>query len=108
MFFFSVPPGTPVISSPDIIMYQQTVTLTCTVIGGSPAPTVKWRRDDQVIDDTFTFENNAYVNRYTFTATQEEHLEVFECQSANGVLQDALTTTIYVRVYSKCANPSLL
>ena len=98
---FSVPPGAPVITGPQIIIFGQQVTLTCTVTDGQPTPTVKWLRDNVVIDDTYTISGNQVINTYSFQASSQEHLEVFECQSENGVLQNPLSRTIFVEVYSK-------
>ena len=83
-------------------MEGQRYTLTCIVSGGNPAPSVRWLRDNQVIDEVLeSSTGNTYVNEYTFTATNNEHLEVFECQSENGVLQNPLSTTKFVLVLYK-------
>ncbi|VDI40482.1 Hypothetical predicted protein, partial [Mytilus galloprovincialis] len=101
------PPGAPIITAPQTIKRNDQITLTCTVKGGSPPPSVKWLRDDIVIDETFTTTQSSdgpiVVNTYSFVADDEEHLEVFECQSDNGVLQNPLSRTIFVEVWSKYA-----
>ena len=95
------------ITAPQTIKRNDQITLTCTVKGGSPPPSVKWLRDDIVIDETFTTTQSSdgpiVVNTYSFVADNEEHLEVFECQSDNGVLQNPLSRTIFVEVWSKYA-----
>ena len=100
-----VPPGSLEITAPQTIILGQTYALKCTVTGGNPATTVKWLRDSQIdrliIDDTITSSGNTYINEYEFTASADEHLEVFECQSENGVLQNPLSKTTFVEVYSK-------
>ncbi|XP_076091547.1 uncharacterized protein LOC143063333 isoform X5 [Mytilus galloprovincialis] len=106
------PPGPPVITAPQTIKKDQQITLTCTVKGGSPSPTAKWLRDDIVIDDTYTTTQSAdgpvVVNTYSFVADEEEHLEVFECQSDNGVLQNPLSRTIFVEVWRPPTMPVLV
>ena len=91
-----MPPGAPVITGPQIIIFGQQVTLTCTVTDGQPTPTVKWLRDNVVIDETYTISGNTVVNTYSFQASSQEHLEVFECQSENGVLQNPKATTWHI------------
>ncbi|XP_052093026.1 titin-like isoform X12 [Mytilus californianus] len=103
-----IPPGAPSITGPQVIIKDDQVTLTCTVIGGSPTPTVKWLRDDTVIDDSSTTSGNQVVNTYSFTASSREHLEVFECQSENGVLQNPLSRTKFVEVYRPPITPVLV
>ncbi|XP_063424603.1 hemicentin-1-like isoform X2 [Mytilus trossulus] len=106
------PPGAPIITSPPAIKKDDQITLTCTVNGGSPSPSVKWLRDDIVIDDTYTTTQTAdgplVVNTYSFVADNEEHLEVFECQSENGVLQNPLSRTIFVEVWRPPTMPVLV
>ncbi|CAC5372891.1 unnamed protein product [Mytilus coruscus] len=102
-----VPPGSPVITGPEIIMMGETVTLTCTVNGGSPPPTVKWFVNDVVIDDTATTVGSTTLNSFTFTAVAKDHLKVFECQTENGVLQNPLSRTQFIRVH-RTPNPPIL
>ncbi|VDI13507.1 obscurin-RhoGEF [Mytilus galloprovincialis] len=102
-----VPPGSPVITGPDTIMMGDIVTLTCTVHGGSPPPTVKWFVNDAVIDDTSTFTGGTTHNSYTFTAVETDHHKVFECQTDNGVLQNPLSRTQFIRVYRSPNPPTL-
>ena len=100
-FVFSVPPGAPSITGPQVIIMGNQYTLICTVNGGIPTPTVKWLRDDSVIDDSYTTVGQVTTNEYTFTASSAEHLEVFECQSENGILQNPLSRTVFVEVNRK-------
>lgn len=103
-----IPPGAPSITGPQVIIKGDQVTLTCTVNGGSPTPTVKWLRDDVVVDDSSTTSGTTVVNTYSFTASNDEHLEVFECQSENGVLQNPLSRTKFVEVYRPPITPVLV
>lgn len=103
-----IPPGAPSITGPQVIIQGDQVTLTCTVNGGSPTPTVKWLRDDKVVDDSSTTSGTTVVNTYSFTASNDEHLEVFECQSENGVLQNPLSRTKFVEVYRPPTTPVLV
>lgn len=105
--FTQVPPGIPIITGPQVIIFGDSVTLTCTVTGGDPAPTVKWLRNDQMIDESTFTSGGSIVNEYSFTASMNEHLAVFECQSDNGVLQNPLTRTKFVEVYRKPTAPVL-
>lgn len=98
---FIVPPGVPMISGPQVIIMDDKVTLTCTVRSGKPDPSVRWLRDDTVIDETYTIVGGITTNNYTFTASANEQFAVFECQSENGLLQNPLSRTIFVEVYSK-------
>ena len=98
---FVAPPGSPVITGPAVIKNGETVTIRCSSTGGDPTPTVKWLRDETVFDATSTTSGGVTVNEYTFTASPAEHLEVFECQVENGVLQNPLTSTLFVIVNSR-------
>ncbi|CAG2188121.1 CHRNA3 [Mytilus edulis] len=102
-----VPPGAPVITGPQVIVKGDSVTLTCTVTGGAPTPTVNWLRDSVVIDSTSITSGNTVTNTYSFTASDAEHLAVYECQSENGVLQNPLSRTKFVEVYRSPTPPRL-
>ena len=95
------PPGPPVITGPAVIKNGETVTIRCSSTGGDPTPTAKWFRDDTVFDATSTTSGGVTVNEYTFTASPAEHLAVFECRVDNGVLQNPLTSTLFVIVNSR-------
>lgn len=100
---FQSPPGTPTITGPHIIERNTQVTLQCTSFGGYPEPTVTWLRDDQVITTgvSITRMDSTVISSLTFTATFHEHLQVFECQADNGVLNNPLSTTVLVEVSCK-------
>ncbi|CAG2240200.1 unnamed protein product [Mytilus edulis] len=95
-----VPPGSPSITGPQIIIAGDSVTLICTVLRGDPTPTVKWFHNSNVIDNSSSVNGSVVTNTYSFQATFDQHQTVFECQSENGVLQNPLTTTIFVEVYT--------
>jgi hypothetical protein len=105
--FIVAPPGSPTIIAPTFIVEGNTVTLTCTSEGGSPAPTVKWYRgsnNGQLVDETSTTSNGKTTNSYSFVADPTHHLSVYECQVDNNVLQNPLTTTWFFQVYSMYIN----
>ncbi|XP_076091539.1 uncharacterized protein LOC143063331 isoform X5 [Mytilus galloprovincialis] len=102
-----IPPGVPMISGPQVIIMDDKVTLTCTVSSGKPDPSVRWLRDDTVIDETYTIVGGITTNNYTFTASANEQFAVFECQSENGLLQNPLSRTIFVEVYKTPRTPVL-
>ncbi|CAG2190166.1 unnamed protein product [Mytilus edulis] len=95
------------ISGPQVIIMDDKVTLTCTVSSGKPDPSVRWLRDDTVIDETYTIVGGITTNNYTFTASANEQFAVFECQSENGLLQNPLSRTIFVEVYKTPRTPVL-
>ncbi|VDI12744.1 Hypothetical predicted protein [Mytilus galloprovincialis] len=95
------------ISGPQVIIMDDKVTLTCTVSSGKPDPSVRWLRDDTVIDETYTIVGGRTTNNYTFTASANEQFAVFECQSENGLLQNPLSRTIFVEVYKTPRTPVL-
>lgn len=100
--FFSVPPGSPVItSSKDRIEIGDTITLTCTSKRGVPAPSVKWYRGENEISPIYNTVGDLTTNTYTFTASDRDQFAVYECRVFNNVLQNPLTNTIFIIVYSK-------
>ncbi|VDI52923.1 Hypothetical predicted protein [Mytilus galloprovincialis] len=97
-----IPPGSPVIDGPQVIVLNSQITLTCTSSRGDPPPSVKWFFDDSEITTgiSTTTAGTAVTTSLTFTATKNYHLEFLECQAENGVLQNPLSNTIYIEVHS--------
>ncbi|XP_052080685.1 peroxidasin homolog [Mytilus californianus] len=95
------PPGQPQIIGSHLYDLGDTVTLSCSSTGGNPLPTVNWLRDDNVITTGITSSSvsGMVTTALTFTAGLEDHLEVFECQAENGVLQKPLATATYIELY---------
>ncbi|CAG2194007.1 unnamed protein product [Mytilus edulis] len=104
-----IPPGPPVIDGPQVIVLNSQITLTCTSARGDPPPTVKWLKDDQEITTgiSTTTAGTAVTTSLTFTATLDDHIEVYECQAENGVLQNPLSTTKYIEVHFSPQAPTL-
>ncbi|XP_071176353.1 cell adhesion molecule 4-like [Mytilus edulis] len=104
-----IPPGSPVIDGPPVIVLNSQITLTCTSARGDPPPTVKWFFDDTEITTgvSTTTVGTAVTTSLTFTATMDDHLEVVECQAENGVLQNPLSTTKYMEVHFSPQAPVL-
>ncbi|XP_052061923.1 hemicentin-1-like [Mytilus californianus] len=104
-----IPPGSPVIDVPQVIVLNSQITFLCTSPRGSPTPTVKWFKDDTEITTgiSTTTSGTAVTTSLTFTATLDDHLEIFECQAENGVLQNPLTTTKYIEVHYSPHAPTL-
>ncbi|CAG2210688.1 unnamed protein product [Mytilus edulis] len=98
-----IPPGSPVIDGPQVIVLNSQITLTCTSPRGDPPPSVKWFFDDSEITTgiSTTTAGTAVTTSLTFTATKNYHLEFLECQAENGVLQNPLSNTIYIEVHYK-------
>ncbi|CAG2244376.1 unnamed protein product [Mytilus edulis] len=95
------PPGQPEITGSHQYNLGDTVKMICRSIGGNPLSTLNWLRDDNVITNGISSSTNNGVttSTLTFTAGLKDHLEVFECQANNGVLNKPLTTTTYIEVY---------
>ncbi|CAC5385134.1 unnamed protein product [Mytilus coruscus] len=104
-----IPPGSPVITGPQIIVLNSQITLLCTSPGGNPTPTVKWFKDDTEITTgiSTTISGTAVTTSLTFTASSYYHLKVLECQAENGVLVNPLTTSRYVEVNFSPQAPTL-
>ncbi|VDI57907.1 Hypothetical predicted protein, partial [Mytilus galloprovincialis] len=104
-----IPPGSPVIDGPQVVVQNSQITLTCTSARGDPQPTVKWLEDDTEITTgvSTTTSGTAVTTSLTFTATLDDHLEVYECQAENGVLQNPLTTTKFVELHYSPDTPTL-
>ncbi|CAC5415121.1 unnamed protein product [Mytilus coruscus] len=104
---FVVAPGYPNITGSTLTVEGNSVTLTCTSSGGNPVPTVYWYRNNQLVDDTQTTTNGVTTNTYTLVADKSHNLAVFECQVDNSVLQNTLSTTWYLQVYTVPNQPTL-
>jgi hypothetical protein len=52
-------------SRPAVIKNRDSVTIICSSTGGDPTPTVKWLRDNVVLDATSTTSGGVTVNEYT-------------------------------------------
>ncbi|XP_076111872.1 uncharacterized protein LOC143080082 isoform X2 [Mytilus galloprovincialis] len=105
---FTIPPGSPVIDGPQVVVQNSQITLTCTSARGDPPPTVKWLKDDTEITTgvSTTTAGTTVTTSLTFTATKDDHLEVYECQAENGVLQNPLSTTKFVEVHYSPDTPT--
>ncbi|CAC5377805.1 unnamed protein product [Mytilus coruscus] len=106
---FGQSPGTPIITGRNLTFQGHNGSLTCTSVGGKPAPTVKWYRNITMIDDTMdtTTVPNITRNTYSYTADISYHLAVFECRVENGVLESYLSATIFLHVYKEPDQPTL-
>ncbi|CAC5393161.1 unnamed protein product [Mytilus coruscus] len=93
-----IPPGDPTIIGPSEILLNDNVTLTCSSAGGDPLPTLMWLRGDVRVNSTQTTVNGVTTSKLNFIASKEDHLEVFECQVDNKVLQNALVRSIFVEL----------
>ncbi|XP_071149589.1 synaptogenesis protein syg-2-like [Mytilus edulis] len=95
------PPGQPLITGSHQYHLGDSIRMICRSTGGNPSPTLNWLRDGNVITNGISRSTNSGVttSTLTFTAGLEDHLEVFECQADNGVLNKPLATTTYIEVY---------
>ncbi|CAG2194109.1 HMCN [Mytilus edulis] len=102
-------PGTPIITGRNLTFQGKEGSLTCTSLGGNPAPTVKWFRKAALIDDILDTPKvpNVTRNTYNYTADISYHLAVFECRVDNTVLQSYLSATIFLEVYKEPNTPML-
>ncbi|VDI14047.1 Hypothetical predicted protein [Mytilus galloprovincialis] len=77
------------------------VTLSCSSTGGNPLPTVNWLRDGKIITTGIGRSTSSGVttSTLTFIAGLDDHLEVFECQADNDILQNPLSSTTYIELY---------
>ncbi|VDI45235.1 Hypothetical predicted protein [Mytilus galloprovincialis] len=98
MLSILVPPGDPAITGPSEIMLNDNVTLTCSSNGGDPFPTLTWLRGDVRLTTTQNTVNGITTSTINFIASREDHLEVFECQVDNKVLQNALVRSFYLEL----------
>jgi len=74
------------------------MTLTCTALGGRPAPTFSWvipveyqQEDSSSLQEDETYES---VSKITFTPTYEENNEEVECHAINDVMDESLEDKI--------------
>ncbi|XP_052060300.1 uncharacterized protein LOC127700727 [Mytilus californianus] len=93
-----IPPGDPTIIGPSEILLNDNVTLTCSSAGGDPLPTLTWLRGDVRVTTTQTTVNGITSSTLNFIASREYHLQVFECQVDNKVLQNYLVRTFSVEL----------
>lgn len=77
--------------------------MSCQSTGGHPSPTVKWFKDNTEITHgiTSTTTSRTVTTTWTFIASLNVHLEAYECQAENGVLQNPLSSTVFIEVYCK-------
>ncbi|XP_076088318.1 hemicentin-1-like [Mytilus galloprovincialis] len=94
-------PGQPQIVGAQRYELGDIVTLSCSSTGGNPLPTVNWLRDGNIITTGIGRSTSSGVttSTLTFIAGLDDHLEVFECQADNDILQNPLSSTIYIELY---------
>ncbi|CAC5385133.1 unnamed protein product [Mytilus coruscus] len=72
--------------------------MSCSSDGGNPSPSFVWLRDDNVISTgtNSSIFSNVTTTTLTFTATEDDNRQVYECQADNGFVQRPLVKTTYI------------
>ncbi|XP_033729173.1 signal-regulatory protein beta-1-like [Pecten maximus] len=99
-------PSTPTISSPTVNTIKEgPVNFTCETVGGSPTPTVKWYKNNVLVDQTYFTDSSSGVsvskNVYSTNIQFSDKNTAFRCEVENSATTTPLTvsktfTDIYV------------
>ncbi|OWF42447.1 Hemicentin-1 [Mizuhopecten yessoensis] len=106
-------PSNPTISSPTVNTIEEgTVTFTCETEGGSPTPTVKWYKDNTLVDDTSFTDSSSGVsihkNIYSANIQFSDKNVVFKCEVENSATSSPLTVTkSFSDIYVEPSSPVL-
>lgn len=98
------PPGTPEItgySSGQVIREGDTVRLLCVSRGGNPLPQVKWYRNSEQIDISYTTDSvdARSLNEYTFSVRRVDNDAIYRCEASNTASAAPLTSEVSLNVY---------
>eukprot|EP00105_Crassostrea_gigas_P045483 XP_019929631.1 PREDICTED: hemicentin-1-like [Crassostrea gigas] len=104
-------PGNPNLAGDYEKNEGETVTLSCSAIGGNPLPSVQWYKNQQLVDPGSSSSGNGdgiytvgsstvTYNNYTFTVSRSDNLVSYICKVQNSLmaspLERAWTISIYV------------
>nr|XP_022326669.1 nephrin-like isoform X2 [Crassostrea virginica] len=98
------PPGTPEItgySSGQVTREGDTLRLLCVSKGGNPLPQVKWFRNNEQIDISYTTDSAdaQSLNEYTFSVRREDNGAIYRCEASNTASIAPLTSEVILNVY---------
>lgn len=88
----------------------ETVTLSCSSVGGNPLPSVQWYKNTQLVDAGSSANGNGdgvysvgsttvTYNNYTFTVSRSDNLVSYICRVQNSVQTNPLTRSWTISVY---------
>lgn len=76
--------------------------------GGNPLPQVKWFRNNEQIDISYTTDSAdaQSLNEYTFSVRREDNGAIYRCEASNTASIAPLTSEVTLNVYCKSrSNP---
>ncbi|XP_022256692.1 synaptogenesis protein syg-2-like [Limulus polyphemus] len=81
----------------------QSLTLTCSVTGGKPRPSLTWWRDYTLLDDNYTFCSDEIVENRIFIPEleREDFRVVLTCQASNNNITIPASTTVTLKLNLK-------
>ncbi|XP_048778626.2 hemicentin-1-like isoform X2 [Ostrea edulis] len=94
----------------------ETVTLSCSSVGGNPLPSVQWYKNTQLVDAGSSANGNGdgvysvgsttvTYNNYTFTVSRSDNLVSYICRVQNSVQTNPLTRSWTISVYVPSEQP---
>lgn len=105
-------PGNPNLAGDFEKNEGETVTLSCSSVGGNPLPSVQWYKNQQLVDPGSSSSGNGdgiytvgsftvTYNNYTFTVSRADNLVSYICKVQNSLLASPLERAWTVSVYGK-------
>ncbi|XP_022256240.1 hemicentin-1-like isoform X1 [Limulus polyphemus] len=81
----------------------QPLSLTCSVVGGKPRPSLTWWQDYTLLDDNYTFiSDEVVVNKIVIPEIERDDLRtVLTCQASNNNITIPASTTITLKLNLK-------
>ncbi|XP_076321959.1 synaptogenesis protein syg-2-like [Tachypleus tridentatus] len=81
----------------------QSLTLTCSVTGGKPRPSLTWWRDYTLLDDNYTFCSDEIVENtiYIPELEREDFRVILTCQASNNNITIPASTTVTLKLNLK-------
>ncbi|XP_065932020.1 synaptogenesis protein syg-2-like isoform X2 [Magallana gigas] len=109
-------PGNPNLAGDHEKNEGETVTLSCSTVGGNPLPSVQWYKNQQLVDPGSSSSGNGdgiytvgsstvTYNNYTFTVSRSDNLVSYICKVQNSRMADPLDRAWTISIYVPSEQP---
>lgn len=102
-------PSTPVISGylpGEALHVGELRTLTCSVSGGNPRPSLLWYHSGHLLDDTFSSDAVGTVNTHDLLVTSLQDGSRYECHAQSKFLEQPLVVNVTLTVHCESSHSS--